>query len=134
MTIKIPKVYTKVVLVFLIIFGGCSSKEKYIPGMNIPGIRASITRILISPLAFDGAIVAVEGIARDVQKETLNEEDKVVTMFKLSDLQGNFINVSIPGTCDIVENDYLIVGGIYRRTKNEIEAEQIEKIQLEKNE
>jgi hypothetical protein len=111
----------------------CSSgKEKEIPGMNIRGIRTSISRILISPLAFDGAIVAVEGLARDVKKESINKEGKII--FKLSDIRGNFINVSIRDTREIHENDYLIVGGIYRRTTNEIEAEQIEKIQLEKTE
>jgi hypothetical protein len=29
-------------------------------------------------------------------------------------------------------NDYLVVGGTYRRTENKIEAQQIEKIVLEK--
>jgi hypothetical protein len=30
-----------------------------------------------------------------------------------------------------VENDHLIVGGIYRRARNEVEAEQVEKMKLE---
>jgi hypothetical protein len=116
---------------FLIIFVGCGSgKEKEIPGANIAGIRASIRKILISPLAFDGAIVAVEGLVHDVKKESLTG-GKVATMFKLSDIQGDFINVSTTGVQQISENDYLIVGGIYRRAKNEIEAQEIEKIQLE---
>ncbi|HSE84208.1 MAG TPA: hypothetical protein VLB01_06650, partial [Thermodesulfobacteriota bacterium] len=42
---------------------GCGNKETERPGMNVAGIRTYISRILISPLAFDGAIVAVEGIA-----------------------------------------------------------------------
>ena len=115
-------------ILFFIPFG-CGNKEKEIPGMNVPGIRTYVSRILISPLAFDGAIVAVEGIAHDVQEIT-EGEGKIITAFKLSDLRGNFINVSIQGKQNIAENDPLIVGGIYRRVKNEIEAEQFEKIEL----
>ena len=119
------------IVFFSIILIGCASKkEEEIPGAPIVGIRAPITKILLSPLAFDGAIVAVGGLARDVRKENSNGP-KAVTIFKLSDLQGNFINVSTSGTLEILENDYLVVGGIYRRAKNEIEAREIEKIQLE---
>src|SRR3989304_4839322 len=63
--------------------------ENEIPAVHIPGIRAPITKILISPLAFDGAIVAVEGIAHDVKQEKSDGQDKTSTIFKLSDLQGN---------------------------------------------
>lgn len=118
-----------VVLVILII--GCGKKENEIPAAHIPGIRAPITKILISPLAFDGAIVAVEGIAHDVKQEKSDGQDKTSTIFKLSDLQGNYINVSTPGKREIFEYDYLVVGGIYRRAQNLIEAQQIEIIVLE---
>jgi hypothetical protein len=117
---------------FLIIFASCPTKENEIPGPNIVGIRAEINRILLSPLAFDGAIVAVEGLAHDVKQEASNGGNQSLTTFKLADLQGNFINVSIPGTWEIFVNDYLVVGGTYRRTENKIEAQQIEKIVLEK--
>ena len=118
-----------VVLVILII--GCAKKENEIPAAHIPGIRAPITKILISPLAFDGAIVAVEGIAHDVMQEKSDGKDKTSTIFKLSDLQGNYINVSTPGKREIFEYDYLVVGGIYRRAENLIEAQQIEIVVLE---
>lgn len=108
----------------------CSNKEKEIPGMNISGIRTTISRILISPLAFDGAVVAVEGLATDVRKEPGGTK----TTFKLSDLRGNYINVSTSGALEILENDLLVVGGIYRRTENEIEAEEVEKVQLKEKE
>jgi hypothetical protein len=122
---------TGLVPALLIILTGCGSRnEEEIPGANIAGIRASITKILISPLAFDGAIVAVEGLAHDVKKGSSNGQIAVTT-FKLSDLQGNFINVSTSGTLEILENDYLVVGGIYRREKNEIETQEIQKIQVE---
>lgn len=98
--------------------------------MNISGIRTTISRILISPLAFDGAVVAVEGLATDVRKEPGGTK----TTFKLSDLRGNYINVSTSGALEILENDLLVVGGIYRRTENEIEAEEVEKVQLKEKE
>jgi hypothetical protein len=116
----------------ILLLAGCGAdKEKEIPGMHIAGIRTTISRILISPLAFDSAIVAVEGLAQDVKKQTENGEEGYKTLFKLSDLRGNFLNVSVSGNWEIFEKDHLIVGGIYRRTTNEIEAEQVEKIQIE---
>ncbi len=118
-----------VIMVLLIACGG--GKKEEIHGMNITGIRTTISRILISPLAFDGAIVAVEGLAHDVKKETESVEKNEKTFFKLADLRGNFINVFISGKSEIFENDHLVVGGIYRRTTNVIEAEQAEKIQPE---
>ncbi len=123
-------ILTALVPALLIILTGCGHRSEEIPGANIIGIRATITKILISPLVFDGAIVAVEGLAHDVKKES-SKEQKPVTIFKLSNLQGDFINVSTSDTLEISENDYLVVGGIYRREKNEIEAQEIQKIQLE---
>ncbi len=119
------------VIVFLFTHSGCGNKNKEEElAANVPGIRTYIGRILISPLAFDGAIVAVKGIAHDVQ-EISDGGQKATTTFKLSDPNGNFINVSIQGRQDIIENDLLVVGGTYRRERNEIEAVQFEKIELE---
>lgn len=130
MDVKGKLFQTALVLALLIILTGCRNRNvEEIPGANIAGIRASITKILISPLAFDGAIVAVEGLAHDVKKERSDRRERV-TAFKLSDLQGNFINVSASVASEVSENDYLVVGGIYRREKNEIEAQEIQKIQL----
>jgi hypothetical protein len=126
---KVIELFFILPIVLLVVCGG--GKEKEIPGMNISGIRTTISRILISPLAFDSAIVAVEGFAQDVKKQAGNGEESGKTLFKIADLRGNFINVSISGNLEIFEKDHLIVGGIYRRTANEIEAEQVEKIQLE---
>jgi len=118
-------------LLTIILLAGCNAgKEKEIPGIHIPGIRTTISRILISPLAFDGAIVAVEGLVHNLKSEQENPATKEKIFFQLVDLRGNMINVSIPGRWDIVEKDHIIVGGIYRRTPNEIEAEQLEIIPL----
>ncbi|HEX9831270.1 MAG TPA: hypothetical protein VGA94_06240 [Thermodesulfobacteriota bacterium] len=130
-TIRGKQIKPSIILAIVLLIACGGGKEKEIPGMNIAGIRTTISRILISPLAFDSAIVVVEGLAHDVKKETVNGGKTEKTFFKLADLRGNFINVSILGKWEIVENDHLIVGGIYRRARNEVEAEQVEKIKLE---
>ena len=52
-----------------LLFSLACKKNEYVPGSSIAGIRASINKILVSPLAFDGAVVVVEGIARDVEEK-----------------------------------------------------------------
>jgi len=108
----------------------CNKKPEYVPGSSVQGFRAAISKILFSPIAFDGATVAVEGIVAQV-KEVNPEQEDVSTEFKLVDLNGNFINVDMPGSWEIADDDYIIVGGIYRKNGNILEADQFEKIVLE---
>ncbi|GBD38033.1 hypothetical protein HRbin37_00278 [bacterium HR37] len=118
---KIP--VCKILIITLLYMIGCTStgKKEQPLSTEIPGIKTQISKILISPLAFDGAIVVVEGIAKDVSYT------RGITKFKVSDTLGNFINVSFTKPLDIEEDDYIAVGGIYRRTKNEIEAREVRK-------
>ncbi len=109
---------------------GCNKEPEYVPGMTVQGFRASISKILFSPIAFDGATVAVEGIAASVSEVDPEQED-AMTNFRLVDLNGNFINVEMPGSWEIADNDYIIVGGIYRKNGNIIEAAQFELVELE---
>lgn len=109
---------------------GCNKDPEYVPGMSVQGFRASISKILFSPIAFDGATVAVEGIAASVSEVDPEQED-AMTNFRLVDLNGNFINVEMPGSWEIADNDYLIVGGIYRKNGNILEAAQYEMVELE---
>lgn len=109
---------------------GCNKEPEYVPGMSVQGFRASISKILFSPIAFDGATVAVEGIAAGVSEVDPEQEDAVTT-FRLVDLNGNYINVEMPGSWEIADDDYLFVGGIYRKNGNIIEAGQFELIELE---
>ncbi len=109
---------------------GCNKEPEYVPGMSVQGFRASISKILFSPIAFDGATVAVEGIAASVSEVDPEQED-AMTNFRLVDLNGNFINVEMPGSWEIADNDYLIVGGIYRKNGNILEAAQFELVELE---
>lgn len=127
-----PKFITLIaVIVVFVSTAGCNKKPEYVPGSSVQGYRAPISKILFSPVAFDGATVAVEGIVTDVSTETEGPGDNVVTNFKLSDLNGNYINVYMPDTWDIADDDYMVVGGIYRKNGNVIEAEEFEKIVLQ---
>lgn len=125
------KIKILVLLVFLTVSAACNKKPEYIPGSSVQGYRAPISKILFSPIAYDGATVAVEGIVTDVEAQKSGSDEEIVTYFRLSDLNGNYININMPGSWDIVDEDYMIVGGIYRKNSNEIEAEQFEKIILE---
>ena len=123
-----------IIIAAFLLSAACNKKPAYIPGSSVQGFRAPISKILFSPIAFDGATVAVEGIVTDVTTETEGSEENIVTNFKLSDLNGNYINVYMADTWDIADNDYMIVGGVYRKNGNVIEAEEFEKIVLqEKN-
>lgn len=107
----------------------CSRKKPPLPlGHAVAGYRVSINTILFSPIAYDGSIVAVEGIARDVEKTPAGNGKKPTTKFKIADLQNNYITVTFERSLPLAESDYVIVGGVYRRAKNEIDGRQMEKL------
>lgn len=125
-----------VTLTLLIVFAsaGCNKEPEYIPGAGIQGYRAPISKILFSPLAYDGATVAVEGFVRDYKEESEGsrpDEGYVTATFKLTDLNGNYINIIMTGQWELENNYYLIVGGIYKKNGNEIEANQFEKVEFQ---
>lgn len=130
---RLGKIHLTAAVLFCLVAAGCNKEPEYIPGMSVQGFRASISKILFSPIAFDGATVAVEGIAASVGEVNPGGED-VMTNFRLVDLNGNFVNVEMPGSWEIEDDDYLIVGGIYRKNGNILEAAQFEKIVLEGDE
>lgn len=132
---KIERTYIIIPLLLLLLLAGCNKDPDYIPGLGIQGYRAPISKILFSPLAYDGATLAIEGFARDFAEEPVDGSDTsedVTTTFKLTDLKGNYIIILLPGQWEIVDNDYLIVGGIYRKNGNELEARQFEIVDFEK--
>lgn len=123
-----------------LVVSGCNKKPEYIPGAGIQGYKAPIAKILFSPVAYDGATVAIEGFVRDYKEESDGETveeadvvgaDDINTTFKLTDLNGNYINILMPGQWEVENNNYLIVGGIYRKNGNELEAQQFEKVDFE---
>jgi len=132
---KIERAYIIIPLLLLLLIAGCNKDPDYIPGLGIQGYRAPISKILFSPLAYDGATLAIEGFARDFAEEPVDGSDTsedITTTFKLTDLKGNYIIILLPGEWEIVDNDYLIVGGIYRKNGNELEAQQFEIVDFEK--
>lgn len=132
---KIERTYIIIPLLLLLLIAGCNKNPDYIAGLGIQGYRAPISKILFSPLAYDGATLAIEGFARDFAEEPVDGSDTsedVTTTFKLTDLKGNYIIILLPGQWEIVDNDYLIVGGIYRKNGNELEAQQFEIVDFEK--
>lgn len=132
---KIGRTYIIIPLLLLLLLAGCNKDPDYIAGLGIQGYRAPISKILFSPLAYDGATLAIEGFARDFAEEPVDGSDTsedVTTTFKLTDLKGNYIIILLPGQWEIVENDYLIVGGIYRKNGNELKAQQFEIVDFEK--
>ena len=132
---KIEGTYIIIPLLLLLLIAGCNKDPDYIAGLGIQGYRAPISKILFSPLAYDGATVAIEGFARDFAEEPVDGSDTsedITTTFKLTDLKGNYIIILLPGQWEIVDNDYLIVGGIYRKNGNELEAQQFEIVDFEK--
>jgi len=131
---KIERTYIMFPLFLLLAVAGCNKEPEYIPGLAIQGYRAPISKILFSPIAYDGATVAIEGFVREYAEEKEDGSDTdtdVTTTFKLTDLKGNYINILMPGPWEVVENDYLIVGGIYRKNGNELEARQFENVDFE---
>lgn len=126
-------------VLMILVITGCNKKPEYIPGAGIQGYRAPIAKILFSPVAYDGATVAIEGFVRDYKEEGAGDSeetdevksDDINTTFKLTDLNGNYINILMPGQWEVENNNYLIVGGIYRKNGNELEAQQFEKVEFE---
>ena len=136
---------------FLILFiaAGCNKDPEYIPGQTVQGIRAPISKVLFSPIAYDGAQLKLEGHITDLIVEgeiddeasptempEIEETDpeELTTLFKLVDTKGNYVNIILPGTWEIVENDYVVVGGTYRKDGNELEARQFEVVDFKEDE
>ena len=153
------------VLLFFFFLTGCNKKPEYLPGSSVQGIRAPIAKVLFSPIAYDGAVLKLEGIITELtieknygEEDSTDEdsrdedtpdapddasadvdgydesveEDDITTLFKLRDLQGNYINIILPGSWDIYEDEYIIVGGTYRKNENELEARQFEMMVFDK--
>lgn len=137
-----------VFLCFLIITAGCNKKPKYIPGQTVQGIRAPISKVLFSPIAFDGAMLKLEGyivgliVEGQIEDEDASSEapglsedepEELTTLFKLIDTKGNYVNVILPGTWEIYDDDYVVVGGTYRKNGNELEAREFEVVEFEED-
>jgi len=108
----------------------CQKKEPPAPVFNIQGIKTSIAKIQISPLAFDGAQVVVLGFVNEINNsDSENEQNLLVLM----DQYGNSINVESEEILDFQKNDTVLVGGKYRRNSNVIISEKIIEVIIDKD-
>lgn len=117
----------------MMILLSCSKWQN--PNTALPSKELTIANILITPHAYDGAGVIVEGMVWDLDYDILVDEEMEVpfTTFKIADTDGNYINVFAEGNFPLIEGEQVRVTGLYRRdyvTKyrnytNEIEAKTI---------
>ena len=110
--------YTLTLLLFTV--ASCADKQPE-PEFNIPGIKTSISRILVSPLAHDGARVVVVGYIKNIESEIEDSESKLIT---LSDIKDNSIKVEFNSGIEVETGEQVLAGGLYRKDLNRIvEAE-----------
>lgn len=108
---------------------GCQKTEQPKPAFNITGLKTSIAKIQISPIAFDGAQVVVLGFVKEIRN--LKNEQKTLV---LSDEYGNSIKVEFTtDPSELNKNDTIIVGGKYRKNTNVIESEKVIKVTVTKD-
>lgn len=103
-------------------------KEQLEPVFNIKGIKTSIVKIQLSPLAFDRAQVVVLGFVKEIKSF---EDDRRILL--ITDEYGNSINVEFLGVLEFKENDTVVVGGKYSKNRNVIISEEVVKVILDKD-
>ncbi len=106
------------------------------PNTAVPYTHTTIREILIAPIGYDAAGVAVEGMVWDLKYDLLVEDEKEIpyTSFKIADSDGNYVNVFAEGNYPLIDGDQVKVIGVYRRQLttdyrnyiNEIDANSIE--------
>lgn len=120
------------------LFGACNKTWKD-PNDTMPATKISIITLLAAPTVYDGAGVNVRGMVWDIVHDDLvysNDgyiETKSFVIFKVSNQEGNFVNVYTEKMDEVKEGDLVEVIGIYRRNfesdlrsyTNEIEAKKI---------
>ena len=124
--------------IIILIFVSCNKGWKN-PNETMPATKVAITTLLAAPTVYDGAGVNVKGMVWDIIHDDLvySEEGYIETLpfmvFKVSNKEGNYVNVYTENVSDIKEGDLVEVVGIYRRNyiselrtyTNEIEAKNI---------
>lgn len=119
----------RILILFLFVFSSCADKEPE-PQFNIQGIKTTISRILVSPLAHDGARVVVLGYIKNIESVKTNSESKLIT---LSDIKDNSIEVEFNSGLDAKTGEQVLAGGVYRKDLNRITDAEIYKFVVEDN-
>jgi len=122
----------------VVLFSACN-KTWNDPNDTMPATKLSIITLLAAPTVYDGAGVNVRGMVWDIVHDDLiySNDGYIETLsfvvFKVSNRQGNYVNVYTEKMDDVKEGDMVEVVGIYRRNfeselrnyTNEIEAKKI---------
>ena len=108
----------------------CNKKTPPSPTFNVRGIKTSIAKIQVSPLAFDGAQVVLMGFVEEINNSDTENEKNILV---LSDNYGNTINVEFDEQLFFEQNDIVLVGGKYRKNENLIISEEIIEVTVDKD-
>ena len=133
----------------IILLAGCPKKQPQQPAFNVAGMKTTIKRVQVSPIAFAGAKIVVLGFITDITyadeidtavqadengdeitEETEIQEENILV---LSDSQGNTINVQFEETDEFTINDTVIVSGKYNNGTNTIVSDEIIKVIIDKD-
>ena len=133
----------------IILLAGCPKKQPQQPAFNVAGMKTTIKRVQVSPIAFAGAKIVVLGfiteinyadeVDTDVQSDKNDEEITEETEIQeenilvLSDSQGNTINVQFEETDEFAINDTVVVSGKYNNGTNTIVSDEIIKVVIDKD-
>lgn len=117
---------------FITLHSGCK-KEDPKQVYDLPGIETTISKIQISPLAYDRARVAVRGIVIDIGKpedETGNKREIII-----SDAYQNSQKIIYDGETEEIESgDLVLISGIFDRSTKTIITDRIMKIPYKEKE
>ncbi len=125
-------------LLAVVLFSACN-KTWNDPNSTMPATKISIITLLAAPTVYDGAGVNVRGMVWDIVHDDLvySNDGYIETLsfvvFKVSNREGNYVNVYTEKMDGVNEGDMVEVVGIYRRNfvselrsyTNEIEAKKI---------
>jgi len=133
----------------IILLTGCPKKQPKEPAFNVQGMKTTIKRVQVSPIAYAGAKIVVLGYITDISyadevteetdpadPENKDIEEKEIqenNILILSDSGGNTINVQFEEIEGIAVGDTVVVSGNYNNGKNMIDSDEIIKVIVDKD-
>jgi len=138
----------------IILLVSCPKKEPQEPAFNVQGMKTTIKRVQVSPIAFAGANIVVLGYVTDISfadevveetdpadpemepiedKEIEDKEIQENNILILSDSGGNTINVEFEEIEGIAVGDTVIVRGTYNNGENMIVSDELIKVIVDKD-
>lgn len=117
--------YLYTILLVLVIFG-CGEKKNETQIYDLPGIETTISKIQISPLAYDRAIVSVKGIVAEINETGDSDNSKEII---ISDPYQNTQKLTYDGdVSEISPGDLILISGRFDRSSKIIMTDRIMKI------